>query len=529
MNRTSIFATLFLVALITTLVGSRLKMSVNPGFMFQEQYGLGYNFAPHLGSLCDPNPLKGLEGPTSNVTDQRSLSLLYVVPTKLLRHTIDPYVLHRALGIIFFGLTLIGLWGLARTLGFSVLPTVLLIVTVGLSTQLISYLYESKLTITSAAWFTLTLWAIAALDESLQAKNISKTSALLFILPLLIASSYETYTVSRPLAIVALLFLGGYRLWCADTRGYKLRFSAIFFGSIIMSGIILKLLHPSIRFDQTLFEGRTESLVTPRGDLFHGWRETIGTRISEIPAIFKWSPNYFSSETLNESGSLELWLALAICAFVSLSALSGSSACRARATINQRSRFYLILFILCGAAVVIPLFSITHIRGHRLFGLYISGAVFLAGLVQSLLQHDHARLRCGVTTVALLFIGAISFFRIPLVMRWTPQDHFTPPYAHQTIAALKTLDLPNGLSPLPNSVLVRICDQVDPPSWEHFWNAALYVSDYGCKVGGATTRLGCNCESLENTEGLRGIVCLTRTIAGPQPQLTTRFIPVSKN
>lgn len=39
MRRVTTLTTLLLALLITALVGSRLRMSVNPGFMFQEQYG----------------------------------------------------------------------------------------------------------------------------------------------------------------------------------------------------------------------------------------------------------------------------------------------------------------------------------------------------------------------------------------------------------------------------------------------------------------------------------------------------------
>jgi hypothetical protein len=524
MNRAAALTTLLLVALITALVSSRLRMSVNPGFMFQEQYGLGYNFAPHLGALCDPNPLTGLSGPTSNVTDQRSLSLLYVAPTKLLRHTIDPYVLHRFLGITFFSLTLFGLWGLARTLGFSLLPTTLLIVTVGLSTQLISYLYESKLTITSAAWFSLTVWCVAAFDRSLRERLLRRAGWLVFILPLLLASAYETYVVSRPLAVVFLGLIGVYLLGSSVVRGHRLSLGAIYLSAVILGGTLLKLLHPHMRFDQTLFEGRTESLVTPSGTLFAEWRETVVARLTEIPALFRWSPSYFSSETLNEAGSLELWLTLACAAFVTLLAMSGPAGSRTRALIDEHRRFYLMLFLICGTAAIVPLLSVTYVRGHRLFGLYIGGAIFLGGLAHSLLQDERPALRTAVSLIVSLLISALALYRIPLVLGWHPPAHFTPPYAHQTLAELETLPLPEGIEPIPNTVLVRVCDQTTPPAWEHFWNAALYVSDYGCKVGGATTRLGCECDSREMTEGLRGIVCLTRTANDGGISLHSRYI-----
>ena len=527
MKRTTHVGLLLFIVAITLLVGSRLRMSVNPNFMFQEQYGLAYNFAPRLGALCDPNPLKGLEGPTSNVTDQRSLSLLYVVPTKLLRHSIDTYVLHRIIGVAFFALTLLGLWGLARTLSFTFFPTMLLLTTVGFSTQLISYLYESKLTITSAAWFTFLLLSLAALDSALRRQNIRKATLLLFIFPLLIALSYETYTVSRPLAVIALSLIGSYRLWCNDTRGYRLRFTTIFLGSAIFSGFILKLLHPGIRFDQTLFEGRTESLVTPSGTLFGEWRETILARIKEVPAIFEWSPSYFSSETLSEAGSLELWLALAAFAAVTISTLCGADARRSREILEEHKRFYLMVVVLAGAALTIPLLSITYIRGHRLFGLYICGALLLAVLVHALLKSEYKTLRHGSILATFLMVGVIVFYRTPLLLAWQPPAHFTPPFAHETIAALRTLPLPETLTPRPDSVLVRICDEAVPPSWEHFWNAALYVSDYGCKLGGATTRLSCDCESREFTDGLRGIVCLSRTSRGSEVALTTRYIEIT--
>lgn len=528
MNRPSIVVLSLLITTITLLVGSRLLMSVNPNYMFQEQYGLAYNFAPRLGALCDPNPLAGLEGPTSNVTDQRSLSLLYVVPTKLFRHSFDLYSLHRIIGVIFFGATLFALLGLASTLGLSFLPSALLIATVGLSTQLISYLYESKLTITSTAWFATTLWCIAALERSLREERHRRAAFLFFIFPILAAFSYETYTVSRPLAVVVLLLIGGYRLWCADTRGHRLKFATLFMLSTALAGGILRALHPGIRFDQTLFEGRTESLVTPRGELFHAWKETISTRVSEIPAIFNWSPNYFSSETASEAGSLELWLALLIVTFVTVLVISGPSL-RTREAIEQHRRFYLILFLLSGVALTIPLLSITYIRGHRLFGLYIILPIFLSALIAALRSSELRTVRIGAAIFSLGCIGVLFVARIPLVLGWSPPAHFTLPYAKETIEALKTLPLPEHFSPTPDSVLVRVCDQANPPSWEHFWNAALYVSDYGCRVGGATTRLDCDCESREGTDGLRGIVCITRISSDKDIALTTRYIPAEPN
>ena len=183
-----------------------------------------------------------------------------------------------------------------------------------------------------------------------------------------------------------------------------------------------------------------------------------------------------------------------------------------------------MVVVLAGAALTIPLLSITYIRGHRLFGLYICGALLLAVLVHALLKSEHKRLRRGSILATFLLVGAITLYRTPLILAWQPPAHFTPPFAHETIAALRALPLPETLIPHPDSVLVRVCDEATPPSWEHFWNAALYVSDYGCKVGGATTRLDCNCQNPDLTEGLRGIVCITRTIRDGRIELITQFI-----
>ncbi|MFM1846529.1 MAG: hypothetical protein RL417_3 [Pseudomonadota bacterium] len=516
---------LCLVLAIVSAVGSRLPFSVNPNFMFQEQYGLAYNFAPHLGALCDPDPLKGLEGPTSNVTDQRSLSLLYVVPTKLLRSFVDTYALHRALGLLFFAVTLIGLWGIARALEFSLLATALLLTGVGLSTQLVSYLYESKLTITSAAWFSVALWCIASLERTLTTGQRRGAVKAAVLLPFLLALSYETYTVSRPLAVMLLVFVG-FRLCLGDIRGSRLRLIGSFLGSAALAGLTLKLLHPAMRFDQTLFEGRTESLITPAGGLFHAWRETILARISEIPTLFKWSPSYFSSETPAEAGALEIWLVFGVLAFIALLAAARPGATTLREALERNRSFYILVILIAGVAFTIPLFSITHIRGHRLFALFIALPIFIAAIIDALRKSDLKIVRHGSGFAAILIIIALAAHRVPLILAWRPPPHFTFPLSQDTITALKTLPLPDGLSPQPNSVLVRVCDQAQPPSWEHFWNGALYVSDYGCKVGGASTRLSCDCGSREFTDGLQGIVCLTRTSLNGELQLSTHYIPL---
>lgn len=509
-------ALILVVLPLSLIVGSRMRWSANPDYFRMEFYGLAYNTTVPLSALCDPNPLAGLRGPMSNVTDQRSFSLLYALPTKLLRPFVDPLTTQRALSVSLYIAALVFLAASLTLLDVRLSLLLFAVGYFGASEQFLSYIFEYKLTLSSVAWLAgALLLFFAAVDST--AKERGNALLLAALIPPVSVSAYETYCVSRPLAVVywgtGLLFV----LFSAVPR--KRIAAGAYLVSTALSCILLKAVHPGMRFDQTLFEGRTESIVALNGHISTGSFKVLKTRLGESAALFKWPRHsFFVSESLKEAGWLEIWIALAVLlavfAIVNFTR-SGKGSCR----FLRVQRWNLLLLVaLAGTSLAIPFFSTTFLRGHRFFGFYLCSSMLTVALAEAVMQSGKKYLVWSLSVIAVVALAATFIHRMPLIYNY----RFTPPGTEQNnnrqelqllIADLKTLNVSAALASGPPPRVLYICDKRVPPVWEHSWNAALYLSDLGCRLGvRGMAWLGEGCTCREDRIKGEPSLCIIRTL-----------------
>jgi hypothetical protein len=515
---------------ISIIVVSRLTWSSNPNFFFQESHGIAYNHPLTLGTLCDANPLAGLEGPLANVTDHRSSSLIYAVPSKLLAESVNLYTVHRIINGTLYALLLALLASLGLAMKFSLPMTLFLLIYYGLSEQALSLLFEAKLTLSSAVWLAWTILLFVLLNNSLLRQKKS-FYLYLFLVPITAALSYETYCVSRPLAVTYWLFIP---LWLACHRhqwpliGLQL---VIFILSSTFSYFLLKLLHPGIRFDLSLFEGRTESIVRGDGEVRSEWLETIWARIQELPYLFRW-PNHslFVSEGPYEAGWLEIWIALFVLSLLVLViSLSRKHRANIKEALHCNASVIGLTLILSLVALVVPLASTTFIRGHRFFGLYLTSTFLTVILGDILIKKGGFWIKWILIYCSLAATAATLIHRVPLVAHWSPPQHYTLEHFHDLLSQLSKLEPPEDFNPAPEGVEVRVCDLKNRPDWEHSWNAALYVSRFGCKIRGERLHghimdgNSCDCNLGKNKDDLVRVLCIQRQVENNRNVITLQY------
>lgn len=493
------------------LVGSRLRWSANPDYFRMEFYGLAYNTSVPLGALCDPSPLAGLQGPMSNVTDQRSFSLLYSLPTKLLRPYLDPLTVQRILSFVLYASTLLFLGLAASLLGVRLSLVLFLIAYFGASEQLLSYVFEYKLTLSSTAWLALAISLFTACMAWF-ARRWEHNILLLALIPVVSVLAYETYCVSRPLALVywgmALLLV------LRSSPGRKPL--AVFLTSTLLCCLAFHLMHPGVRLDQTLFEGRTESIVTPEGKISNNWQKVVMTRLSEISALSEW-PNHslFVSESPREAGWMEIWIALAVVSLiVAMLCLRRSNAPAREFLISQRWNFALVL-VLTATGFAVPLFSTTFLRGHRFFGLYMGSTLLTVLLAEAAARSGKKYLTWSLPAIALAATVVTLAHQVPLIADYTFTSNESNNDAHELrmlVSDLGKLEVPPSAASGQSPDVLYVCDKRDPSIWEHAWNAALYLSDLGCRLhAGRTVWLGEGCDCRMKPYMEDPSICILRT------------------
>ncbi len=490
-----------------------MRWSANPDYFRMEFYGLAYNTTVPVGALCDPNPLAGLRGPMSNVTDQRSFSLLYALPTKLLRPYVDPLTTQRALSVLLYFSALVFLAAALTLLDTRLSLLLFAVGYYGASEQLLSYIFEYKLTLSSAAWLAGALFLfIAAADRA--SKGEKNSLLLTALIPLISVSAYETYCVSRPLAVV---YWGTGLLFVLFSTIPRKRLAApVFLISTVLSCILLKAAHPDMRFDQSLFEGRTESIVTSGGHIIPAWFETLKTRLKEAGALFRWPRHsLFASESSHEAGWLEIWAALAVLSGILAAVNFFGGGVKSRVYFQSRRWNFILILALMGASLAVPFFSTTFLRGHRFFGFYMCSTVLTVMFAEAIIQSGREYFMWILSTIALIALAATFTHRIPLIndYRSTSLVHNNNRQELQAlITDLRTVDVSAVLASGPPPRKLYICDKRVPSVWEHSWNAAVYLSDLGCKLGvDAMSWLGDGCTCKGDISREQPSICIIRT------------------
>lgn len=496
-----------LVILMCGLVGSRLLWSTNPDFFRMEFYGAAYLGPVTLADLCNPNPFAGLESQMSNVTDQRSYSLIYSIPTKVFASFAEALTIHRILSFLLYLTTLIFLVRIGQALELSSIFILFLLSYYGFSEQLLSYLFECKLTLSSVAWLAGALYLFAKNEEYLKAKSRSALFTTSLI-PLITVLAYETYCVSRPIAL-AYWFLAGL-LNFSSFNQQKQPLIKIFFSSSVIACLLFHLAHPGVKFDLSLFEGRTESVVGHLGGIKPDWISTIKDRIAELPKLAAWPKHsVFISESFNHCGWLEVWIALITIGISSLVLVRNEK--RKLYGLYFRNHRWLILCLVLIMAVsfLTPIFSTKFIRGHRFFGLYLASTILLVTWAEALLRAAPSWLSKIILCLALIASSLTLIHRTPLIYKYKAPSSNDSEGLKQLVSDLKSLALPDNFSTHNEHKLLLLCDQKTPQLWAHSWHAALYFSGLGCRLKSTRLRflaVKCDCTKVSN-EG----ICLTRS------------------
>lgn len=447
-----------------------------------------------ISALCNPNPLAGLEKNTSNTSSRRMTSLFYAIPTKLLYSTgIPVHLLHRGLSILTFMITLILLYTCCRRLGLHPVIGFGVMIYYGLSEQHILPLLAAQLTLMSITWFCLLTLLYFRFSEALREHN--KTLALGLVIPLvaLIISGYETYVVSRLLALALLAYLAFH---IAVARyPFKLHLTATAFAAFCLSVGILKLCHWDMTFDMQLFRGDGESLIN------HSLAKALKAimlRISELPLLFHmpvhshlttWYPPEKST------GWLEIWLLLGVLLPTFIFFLA-----RGRLSLeNVKPKLFELGFLLIASAasVAIPLGSYHQIRGHRFFVLYIATTILAGFFIHILSKHLGGKAKAVVYALVLLMAGATLIHRLPLILEFKQGRYTANEQVYKAIQQLQEIPIVE----LPESSNVLICNRGKPYSDNlQFirpvaWTAALYVSRFACNsnISEITVDQPCDC------------------------------------
>lgn len=552
-----------IVLALSSLVGSRLLWGITPEFQIYEIKGLVADIS--LRDLCDPNPLAGLEGPVDGVASRRSTSLLYALPTKLLRPHIDPLTVHRAMACLFYVsiLCLLAVLGVLLKLSFSLIA--FLVIYYGLSEKLLLSFFIHQLTLSGIAWFCWTLLLFSMLQRS-RTDGSRWSYLLLSLIPITAAVSYETYAVTRPLAIVFLLF--GF-VWIAAAKcNYKTRTLSysVYLISSFVACFILKLAHPLLRFDHTLFNARGETIVDPLSGRLHELPVSIiADRILELRTLFTWPLHSKIGSwwpPLSTTGWLEICLALiglqllfflltitvenrkadtyrktakrslaiSVCTmglmifsavstpstpaflttllpfFVLVAVMAGflesvfaericgeTSCLSNKGTQDTWSNYFPIhdmwfaalLFIFGITSLAIPLASTNPLRAHRLFGLYIVTLIMTLWLAEILFRRRIKLVRQVMLILVWTSTTATLVHRIPLILEWKPARPTASHELQQLMVQLSEADLPARKN---QKTRVYICDPHQSLTRLPFtpmrltWKAALYVSDFACKM-----------------------------------------------
>lgn len=482
------FWRLLLVASITIFVGYKLQWINTPQFLMQESYGLAYVDNPSMGNLCDSNPLSGLEDQTNNVTDQRSSSLIYVIPAKLLRNSINLYTLNRILAVLFFCTTLIFFVATLSRLQVNSILIAFFIVYYGLSSQFLSYVFEMKLTVSSAAWLSILFFLfVIFFDYVYEIRNKtdynSKILCVTFLIPLWILFAYETYAIARPYAFMYLILFPFLFYIISTLRFYRKLLLFIYFAGFISGMIVLKFAHPNMNFDVSIFNGRGEAFFGDNNVNLADYCDLLLERLKELCNLLKF-PMYTLSSEDNNIGWLDIILAniliMPICIFLSAKnkiLLAG----------NDIYRKYALIFFLLAAlmitGIITPLLSISFVRGHRLLGFYFASSMMLVIFLQIIINLS-AKVGRYFVLAGLVVISCVTVLqRVPFILGFQPNVHPDIIDTWSIYNYLLEFKHQNHLQYDPYSTIIKVCDKYKPALFAHSWHAVLYVSDLACQLG----------------------------------------------
>lgn len=471
-NRVGWIFLLTLSVAIGVLAPLRVTRQNHPNLLHWEVSGIAYDLP--FEHLCSPNPVAGFEHGTENATEQRYSSVFYSAPTKLLYGTFDPFSAHRLISCLLYALMCLFLALAFLVLRMDSALAAFGLVYFGLHPMVVSHLFQAKLSLTCFTWLALCL-LILALDlrqPSGAAPKSAKTKKFLgwisLAAPLLTVSAYECYTGLRP---VALTFAAFSALYLFIRRRRQLITFAIMF---VPALTLLRALHPTMRFDLSIFSGRSEGPFNGGGRAAFDFFKVIPDRLRETIGYLSWPvEGRFDSEHIG--GHLDMIVAVAVGIVI-------LCLCLRRTTVATavRNRGWLLLWLagLLLVSFLIPLLSNTPVRAHRQFGIYFGAAVLML-LIYDALTKFSSWSRRGIETIAVAAALALLLIRIPALMAFEEPANRNAPDFLANLQQLKDAQLPLDF---PADTWLRICDTASRPHQYTGWHSLLYGSGYACRA-----------------------------------------------
>jgi hypothetical protein len=487
---------------LSIVVNSKLLPGDEPRFFYEEIWGVSYHGGVALPDLCSPNILAGLDRQTSNISGHRSTSLIFALPTKLLRHRAGVYGVHRMVMAAAYSVLLCLLAWLGFLLGLRLSATVLLVTCYGLSHHLLSHLYEFRMCLTSLVWQSWALILFVLLVGSARSRGFDqRTAMLLFLVPLTSAAAYEAYCLARPLAIV--FWLGGLLWLLLEGRVRGKAALSVWLLSSAAGYSLLKALHPSMRFDQTLLTGGFEGLITHRGGLVSDLGQHVLNRLAELGGLLR-PALHLPLTTLEPNWGEVIYVLLSLLLLTALCLGRGRYGSRLREQFRCHAWTWLLLLAFLLVALLTPVGSTQYVRSHRLSGFYPLLAIVTVLLADHLLVPAPRRIRVGVAAIFLATVAFVVLSQVPRVVRWQPPSRHTPPDVARILTEFGQEELPAGFRGAREGNRLLICDQGEERLFEPSWTSLLYASDFGCRIRAVNPEFSCECSEL------RDAICITR-------------------
>ncbi len=318
---------------------------------------------------------------------------------------------------------------------------------------------------------------------------------MVFPLVLLIIFGYETYVVSRLLALALLLYLGFHIV--IARYPFKLNLCAMAVASFCVGLGLLKLSHGDMTFDMQLFRGDGESLVN------FSLQRALGEamkRFSELPMLFL-QPVHSHFETWfpaeKSTGWLEIWILLAVVmSYLVYLMIRGKLPLEKLMPKNFEIGFLLAASI---ASVMIPLGSYHMIRGHRFFALYIATTILAGFLIHLALGENRGKGRAVVFSLVILMGGAILAHRLPMLLDFKQGGYKNNERVFRVIKQMQrkrviALEEPSNALICNHRKAYTDNLQFDRPT---SWTAILYASHFACASNISDITLGDDCDCRE--------------------------------
>lgn len=484
------FIIFFVCTFIILLISYRL-LDMNR-FYSVELWGLSHQDISSI-FVCDFN----------NLFIQPRLTDMVTSTSKLLYNYINPRITHRLIYISCLGLSIIFFAILLLRLKINFQLSLFAIIFLSFSPYFLSYFFEYKTTVTSIAWSGFLYLIITNLYFAIHKEKKFLAYFYSIIIPFILFNiGYEVFCISRPISIFIFGFLLIY--FCIYFRQYLFPY---LLGSIL-SIFVLKIMHPNVQANLSLFIARGEGISRElEKESFKTSWEIIKNRLSELHFLFHF-PKYdqYISEMPINTACLDVFILLFIC-LVLFIFLFFKNKKKLKITIRENLFFYSFLLSISCVAFIIPLFSSTYIRGHRLATFYFTFFIFIIFSLNSFLNMFNKQALLFSKIIISMFTIYWAYFGVSTFLKY---DFNQNTDVSGTLLLDSINKIQNDTKDIEKIRSLTICDDRNKhePLFMPSWAGVLYITGLACKTEQKPFTFildgPCNCPKE------KGSICLTR-------------------